>query len=276
MKTRMKFILAVLLILVAAGPAFPVDKDMLQLQKDVIDLIAQVKVIQSTMDQNNTAVKALVEKMYDQVNTLSSTMQKMSTTVDTLKGQGDSSTKEMRTILTNLNGTVGDLKDGLEALRLRMDSLSKDMAAAKTTSTPLEKPDDLWRSAYVDYSAGNYDLAIGEFQDFVSKYATDPRGADAHLYVAESLRAQKKYDQALNEYDIVLQKYPDSDKSKTALLKKGYALAESNQVPQAVTTFKQVVSQYPNTIEASDATGQLKELQQAVRKPPAARPGAVK
>lgn len=269
----MKFILAVLLIVVAVGPAYPADKDMIQLQSDVIQLIAQVKVMQTTMDQNNTAIKALVEKMYDQVNTLSSSMQKISTTVDGLKTQGDSNTKEMRTILTNLNGTVSDLQDGLQALRLRMDSLSKDMAA-KTTSTPLEKPDDLWRSAYVDYSAGNYDLAIGEFQDFASKYSSDPRVADAHLYVAESLRAQKKYDQALNEYDIVLQKYADSDKSKTALLKKGYALAESNQVPQAITTFKEVVTKYPNTIEASDASGQLKELQQAVRKP--GRPGAAK
>lgn len=262
----MKFVLAILLVIMAAGPAYPEDKQLLQLQKDVIDLMAQVKVMQSTMDSNNTAIKALVEKMYDQVNTLSSGMQTITKNVDALKNQGDTSTKEMRTILTNLSSTVNDLQDGVASVRTQMSSLSKQLTEMKTTAEPLAKPDDMWRQAYADYSAGLYDLAVGDFQDFLSKAPGDPKTADAHFFMGEALSAQKKYDQAVNEYDIVLQKYPDSDKSKNALLKKGYALADLNQTQQAVTILKQVQTQFPNTAEATAAAAKLKEVPAAGRR----------
>ncbi|HLH72067.1 MAG TPA: DUF948 domain-containing protein, partial [Chloroflexota bacterium] len=159
MKTRMKFLLATLLIVIAAGPAYPVDKEMLQLQKDVIDLVAQVKVMQTTMDSNNAMMKGLMEKMADQVNTLTSSVQKINQTVDGLKTQNDGTTKELRTILTNLNSTVGDLQENVTSIRSQMNSLANQVTSMKTTSEPLAKPDDLWRTAFADYNAGNYDLA---------------------------------------------------------------------------------------------------------------------
>ena len=265
----MKFVLAVLLVVTAAGPAYPQSKEMLRLEQDVIDLKAQVKVLQSTLDSNNTAVKTLVEKMYDQVNSLSSGMQTISKNVDALKSQGDTSTKEMRTILTNLSGTVNDIQDGFTSVRTQMSSLSKQITSMKTTSEPLARPDDMWRQAYADYSAGLYDLAVGDFQDFLSKAPGDPKTADAHFFMGETLSALKKYDQAVNEYDIVLQKYPDSDKSKNALLKKGYALADLNQTQQAVTILKQVQTQFPNTAEATAAAAKLKEITPGAPKRPA-------
>jgi tol-pal system protein YbgF len=264
--TRLKLVLAVLLVIIAVGPAYPQNKDMLRLEQDVIDLKSQVKVLQSSMDSNNTAMKALVEKMYDQVNTLSSGMQAVSKSVDGLKNQDDASTKEMRTILTTLSGTVNDLQDGLTNVRTQMSSLSKQMTAMKTTAEPLAKPDDLWRTAVVDSLAGNYDLAIADLQDFLSKAPGDSRTAEAHLRIGESLSAQKKFDQAINEYDVVLQKYPDSDTTKSALLKKGYALADLNQTQQAITILKQVQTQFPNTAEATAATAKLKEITPAGRR----------
>src|SRR5215831_15610790 len=113
----MKLILAILLIVIAAGPAYPENKDILQLNADVLQLKQQVKQIQTTLDTNNAALQKLVEKMADQVNTLSTGMQKLNQTVDGVKGQNDSSTKEMRTILTDLNGKIGDLQDGMASVR---------------------------------------------------------------------------------------------------------------------------------------------------------------
>ena len=276
MNTRMKFMMAILLIVIASGPAYPENKDLLQLNADILLLKQQVKQIQTTLDQNDAALKSLVEKMADQVNTLAGGMQKINQTVDGLKNQDDSSTKEMRTILTNLNSAMSDLQDGMQSVRSQVNSLSQQMTSMKTTSQPLERPDDLWRGAYADYSAGNWDLAVGDLQDFLTKNPTDTRAPQAHLLIGESLAAQKKYDQALNEYDIVLQKYAESDTSKTALLHKGYALADTNQTPQAISTLKDVVDKYPNTPEAGAATNRLKELQPSARKAPASKGGGAK
>ena len=267
----MKLLVAVVLIAIAAGPAYPEDKTLLQLQVDIISLAKKVDQVQTAVDQNNAVIKGLVEKMYDQVGTLSGAMQKINQTVDGLKSQSDTSTKELRTIVTGLNSTVNDLAENMSSVRAQINSLSQQMTASKTTAEPLASPADLWRSANLDYLSGDYKLAVDDLQDFLSKYPTDPRVPEAHLLMGEAFFNQKKFDQALPEYDIVLQKYPDSDKTRAALLKKGYALAETNQLPQAKTTLNEVVSKFPGTSEASSATAKLRELQPppASRKPPA-------
>lgn len=264
---RMKLFLPALLVLFAAGPAYPQNRDILQLQKDMIDVQQLVKVLQTTVDQNNAAIKGLVEKTADQVNTLAGGMQRITQTVDSLKGQNDSTSREMRTILTGLNNTMTELQEGLSSMRGQINSLSQQVTAMKTTAEPLAGPNDLWRTAYVDYSAGNWDLAISGLQDFLSKYPNDPRAPEAHLRLGDALAAQKKFDQAIPEYDFVLQKYPESDTTRAALLKKGHAQAETN--PQlAIATLNEVVKKFPGTVEATNAQIKLRELQPPARRGP--------
>lgn len=272
LNTRMKFVLAISLILMAAGPAFPENRDLQLLQKDVIDLKQEVKLIQTMLDQNNAYTKGLIEKMADQINTVAGATQKLNQSLDGVKGQNDSSSKTMQTILSNLNTAINDLQESMSSVRAQVNSLSQQMTAMKTTTAqPLDSPNDLWKTANLDNLSGSYDLVVADVQDFLSKYPNDSRAPDAHLLLADALANLKKFDQALQEYDIVLQKFPDSDKTRAALLKKGYALAETNQLPQAKTTLNEVVSKFPGTSEASSATAKLRELQPppAPRKSPA-------
>src|SRR5262245_50839329 len=222
----MKTSLAALLILSAANSAFPQNRDILQLQRDMVEVQARVKQLQTTVDQDNAVLKGLMEKLTDQVNTLSGGMQKMAQTIDGIKTQNDATTKELRTILTTLNGTVKELEENVSSARTQINSVSRELTTLKTTAEPLAGPDDLWRTANVDYTVGNWDLAVSGLQEFLSKYSNDPRAADAHLRLGDALTAQKKYEAAFAEYDFVLQKYPESDKTRAALLKKGLAQAD--------------------------------------------------
>ena len=262
-------------MVLAAGPAYPQNKDILQLQKDMIDVQQWVKQLQATVDRNDALLKGLAEKIADQVNTLSGGVQKVTQTVDSIKTQNETTTRDMRTILTALttlttiNTAMKDLQEEVANVRTQMSSVLKDLREAKTTAEPLARPDDLWRIAFSDYSAGNNDLAIAGYQEFLQKFSTDPRAAEAHLQIGNALVAQKKFDDAINEYDIVLQKYPENDKSKTALLKKGLAQAEATQPQQAIATLNEVVKRFPNTSEATSAQGKLRELQTPARRAPA-------
>jgi tol-pal system protein YbgF len=268
LKTITKISMAGLLVVLTAGPAFPQNRDILQLQKDMIDVMQIVKQLQTTVDRDDALIKGLVEKTNDQVNTLAIGMQKITETLDGLKNQNDASVKEMRTILNALNGTVKDLQGDLSSARAQIGSVSRELTTLKTTTEPIEGPDDLWRKAHADYSAGNWTLAIGGLQDFLSKFPEDPRAADAQLRIGDSLYGLKKYEPAVAQYDIVLQKYPESDTSRSALLKKGLAQAELNP-QQAITTLNEVVKKYPNTSESQSAQVKIKELQPARPKPPA-------
>ena len=261
-----------LLLVLAAGPAYPQNKDILRLQADLITLQQQVKQLQSSIDENNNVMKTLVEKIADQVNTLTGGLQKVNQAVDqalgqaigNLKNQNDATAKELRTILTNLNTRVSELQEGLSSVRSQMNSLSQQVMTIKTTSEPLATPNDLWKSAMLSLFSGLYDLAVGDFQEFLSKSPNDPRAPEAHLRMGEAFFNQKKYQQAETEYDFVLQKYPESDTTRAALLKKGLALAE-HDTPQAITTLNEVVKRFPNTSEANSAQTKLRELQPARR-----------
>src|ERR1041385_7150409 len=267
---RMKLFAAALLLFIAAGPAFSQNKQILQLQADLITLQQQVRQLQSSLDKNSEGTKGLaglIGKIADQVKTVAGSVQKVSQSVDGVKAQNDANVKEMRTILTNLNTAVGELQEGLSSVRAQINSVSQQVTTIKTTAVPLEGPNDLLKGATADFFAGLYDLAVMDYDDFLKKYPNDPHAPEAHLRMGEALANLKKYDQAEAEFDLVLQKYPDSDTNRAALLKKGLALAEHDK-PQAITTFKEVVSKFPNTSEASTAQEKLRELQ-TPRRPPA-------
>jgi tol-pal system protein YbgF len=257
----MKLLTAGLLVVATAAAAYPQNRDILQLQKDMITLQQEVKQLQSSFDQNQSVLKGLVERMADQVNLLSAGMQKVAQTVESLKVDNDAASREMRATLATLNTTVKDLEEGVSSVRVQINSVSREVTTMKTTGEPLAGPDDLWRTANVDYSVGNFDLAISGIQEFISKYPNDPRSPEAHLRLGDALAAQKKFEPALAEYDFVLQKFPQSDKTRAALLKKGLALAESNQPQLAVATLNEVVKKFPNTSEAASANTKLRELQ---------------
>src|SRR3989442_3394869 len=113
---RMKFFVAALLFILAAGPAYPQNKDILRLEADMIMLQQQVKQLQSTVDENNGAIKGLVEKIADQVNTLAGGLQKVNQTLDQavrgVRNPNENTAQEKRTSVSNLNNTAGQLQGG--------------------------------------------------------------------------------------------------------------------------------------------------------------------
>jgi TolA-binding protein len=264
LNTQTKFFAMVLLIIWAAGPAYPQNREILQLQADMVEMKALVRATQTTIDKNNDVMKGLVEKMADQVNSLSGGLQKVTQSIDSLNSKNDATARDVRTSLTTLNATIKELEDNLSSARAQINSISKDLAAAKNQSEPLATPEDLIREASVNYSAGIYDLAVSSLQEFISKYPDNPRAPVVHMQLGDALQAQKKYDAAIAEYDFVLQKYPESDTTKAALLKKGLTQAVTNP-QQANITLNEVVKKYPGTIEATTAQSKIKELQPAPR-----------
>src|SRR5437867_98889 len=265
LNTGTKLIVACLLIVLAEGPAYPVDREILQLQADVIRLTQQLKELQSSVDQNNAILKAL-EKMADQVNNLADGLQKIDRAVDAVTARGNNTAAELRLILTKLGGHVNELQDGLSAIQAQIEGVSQRVTIMKTTVEPLPGPEDLMRTAAVDALAGNYELAVEGYMEFLSKYPNNPRSADAHFGLAETYFNLKQYDRAIAEYDLFL-KYPENGKNESALYKKGLAQAEQDQVQQAVDTLDQVVKKYPNTSEAANAKLKIRELRALQRRP---------
>lgn len=257
-----KVLIAISLMLLTAGAAYPQNRDIIQLQRDVLDLKNTLNQLQGSVDQKDQAILSLVEKITDQVNGLAAGIQKVNQTVDNVNAHTDKSASELRGLLTTLNTRVNELADNVTAVRSQLSGVSQQMTAMKTE--PLPGPDDSWRSASLDITVGNYDLALQELQDFQTKYPNDPRSAKAQLFKGDALYAQKKYEQAVIEYDTFLQKYPENDDTKTALYKKGLAQLESSP-KEATATLQLVVTKYKGTLEATNAQNKLRDLASGVR-----------
>src|SRR3972149_6693039 len=163
------------------GPAYAQNKDIVRLQVDMVNMQQQLKQLQNTVDENNAVMKALVEKMADQVNILAGGMQKITQAMDGVRTTSDSTARELRGSLANLNSTVTEMQRDLSSARAQINSLTQQVTALKTTAEPLAGPDDLWRSASLDYLTGSYNLAISGYQEFLSQYPDDRRAGGGHL-----------------------------------------------------------------------------------------------
>jgi tol-pal system protein YbgF len=259
-KTLSRTLATCTIVLLLAGPAYPQSREeraIIQLQADMIGLKQQMAQMQDSMDKKNAVIQSLVEKIADQVNGMSAGIQKIDEVVQT---QSDKTAGEIRGLVANMGRTITELSQGMEAMRSQLSSVSQQITALKASAEPLEGPEDVMRNAKVDVVAGNYDLAISGFQEFLAKFPDDPRAPEAQLSIGDAYYYQKKFEQAVIEYDLFLQKYPQSDRTGTALYKKGLALAEYDRA-QAIPILQKVAKDYSGTVEAANATQKLRELQ---------------
>ncbi len=133
---------------------------------------------------------------------------------------------------------------------------------ASSSSAPAiqSDPQELYQRAYDDYLRGNYDLAVEEFDEYLSSFPNTDLADNATYWIGECHYRQGKYRQAIDQFDKVLRRYPRSDKVPGALLKKGYAYLELGEKSQAIVQLQYVIREHPNSDEANIARDRLKAI----------------
>ncbi|HWK64165.1 MAG TPA: tol-pal system protein YbgF [Rhizobiaceae bacterium] len=116
-----------------------------------------------------------------------------------------------------------------------------------------DDPDELYRNAYEFILSGDYKTAEAGFRDHIARFPADPKAADAHFWLGESLLGQQKYRDAAEVFLAASKEYPSSKKGPEMLLKLGISLSGLKQRDVACATFGEVGKRYPN------ASAQLKE-----------------
>jgi tol-pal system protein YbgF len=121
-------------------------------------------------------------------------------------------------------------------------------------------PEQLYNTAYADFSKGNYALAISGFEEYHEKFAGTALADNAIYWVGECHFSQGNFGDAVQAFDRLLELYPTSDKAPASNLKKGLAYLEQNQVGKAIVQLRFVVSEYPGSDEAKIARDKLTSL----------------
>jgi tol-pal system protein YbgF len=280
--------------LMGPRPVQAVAREIIELQRDVTSILQGQKDLATQMTQDHTVMKTLVEQSGDNVGKLNATMSSLQKSVQDVQANSGARLDTMSTQVQGLSDNLEEIKSRMGKLNQQLVDLQNTVqsvdakisggsptpvssspntgASAAPTgggsappsssapSGPAPSADTLYSNGLRDITSGKYDLARGEFQDYLKFYGDTDLASNAQFYLGEIAYSQRSYDQAVTEYERVLTNYPKSFKLAPARLKKGMALIELGQKNAGVRELREVVKRYPGTEEERRARAKLKEL----------------
>lgn len=272
----------ILLFVLAALPAFPVAKEIVQLQRDVALLQDQLRALQRSVDERFAVTQQLMNQNLDAANKLSSSLAVMQRTIQDQE-------KTLTAPLANTNARIDTMAQQFQALRESMEEINSRLrkldqqladiknivstvpaAAQPSVQVPAggqgqpapsaPPPGQLFGNARKDYQAGNYDLAVPQLQQFLKAYPDSDQAPDAQYYIGDIFFLQADFGQAVAAFDQVLERYPDSRRAPDAQFKKGQALQKQGRRDDAAKEYRALIKKYPNTPAANQAAESLRGL----------------
>jgi tol-pal system protein YbgF len=145
--------------------------------------------------------------------------------------------------------------------------------ASRPTTNPLQ-PQDIYQAAYLDFSKGNYPLAIAGFREFLRRFPDQALAGAAQYWIGEAQfalargyanagqapQATEALEQAVQEFRKVLANYPRSDKAPASLYKEALVLIELKQSDAAQQRLQYLVETFPQSEESALARERLAAL----------------
>ena len=107
----------------------------------------------------------------------------------------------------------------------------------------------VYETAWADYTAGNFDLAIEGFNGYVRSFPRSESADNAQYYVGESYFQRGKLAEAVEAFSRVISTYPKSDVLGVAYYKRGLCYERLNQPDRARESYDYLVK----TLADSDA-----------------------
>lgn len=199
--------------------------------------------------------------------------------------------------LSALNARIDGLTAEMNRLSVRLDELAQRLGqnrpqgagpGGRPTPSPSPAPspsggarspgdgtaEESYKAAYLDFTKGNYTLAIAEFREFVRRHPDASQADGAQYWIGESYfsmgraaasagqaeKAREALEQSVQEFRKVFVNYPRGRQVPTALYKEALALVELKQVKVAQARLRYLVDNFPQSEEAPLARERLKNL----------------
>lgn len=254
------------------------------MQKDLADIQAELQQVQRGQDDAIDRLQALEAKTSDNsemvtkadladvtvgigqisrdVAIVDERLNDMGRRIDRLSQQVQQAREMNRPGVYGVPVPAGGPQDGttVDPTAVTTGAVAGAAAAGAGSSGAVPDPEELYNTAYADFSKGNYALAISGFEEYHEKFAGSALADNAIYWVGECHFSQGNFADAVQAFDRLLELYASSDKAAASNLKKGLAYLEQNQVGKAIVQLRFVVSEYPGSDEAKIARDKLTSL----------------
>jgi tol-pal system protein YbgF len=111
-------------------------------------------------------------------------------------------------------------------------------------------PKRLYDTAYADYTAGQWSLAVQGFETYLKSYPKSDLADDAQYYVGESYSGDSKFREAVTAYERMIRDYPQSDILPEAWYKVGITYERLAQPDKARAAYEFAVKTFPESNDA--------------------------
>jgi tol-pal system protein YbgF len=263
---------ALVLVGAIASPATAANKEHQQMMADLRMLQEQAQLLQNLIGSVTETLKAVNTRLDQQAEVNRKAFADQKLVVDNLTND----VRVIREKLDDNNVRIGSLTQELDSLRQSMQQMSvrpagtsdPDPSAPDVTptagGTPASavgvSPQKLFDAARGDYFAGQYDLAILGFADYVKSFPKSDMADDAQVNICSAYVADGKPDKAVEACDIAIRNYPTGDKIPEAYYRKGLALSTLKDIAGARAAWEEIVKKYPDSQEANLAKQGLERL----------------
>lgn len=126
--------------------------------------------------------------------------------------------------------------------------------------SPEPTADQLMELALQQLRRGSPGTARIAFTEFLRRFPSHARAADAEFFTGEAWAAEQRADSAATAYRRVAERYPSSPRAASSLYKLGVQAVAAGRRDEARTYFNRVVTGYPGSEEAALARDQLRSL----------------
>jgi TolA-binding protein len=285
------------LLLSCSGFCFAVNKDLLNLQRELEDKIESLqKEMNTKLDTMNGLLTGIQSDSRHNADLLSGMQESIAgsvarslTPVTGLTNRVDTVGEEVRSLkdsladitarMERMDAKITDLKNQLQIMQspppvpaptgasptspltpTSPQALGGPAPAAGPQPPPGVSADRSFAEAMRDLQTGKSDLAYSEFQQYLTYFPNTEFAAKAQYYLGEIDYNRGNYPLAIHNFDLVLERYPENPKTADAHLMKAYALLKAKENNHAVQEFRILVSNYPHTDDARKALQQLRSL----------------
>jgi len=259
--------------------------DLVRIEQAIQRSQAEIKADLQRTDRQSSQTLTEIQRSLAQIGVR---LDEMGRETGQVQGRLDELRRRMDTIALQLDVMGGPAAPGREGPRPGPASGPAPSGSGEATGRSPSPPapgavasggspaEELYKTAYIDYTRGNFHLAIAAFREFIRRYPGPPLAEAAQYWIAESHfslarghqtrreteRATQEFERAAQEFRRVVIEYPQGERVPSSLYKRALALLELRQPALAEAELRVLVDQFPSHEEAVKAREELARLRQ--------------
>lgn len=232
-------------------------------------LSADIRMLQEQTQQLAITLSALTTALNDALRDLNARLDQANDL--TIKGFAD-----QRLVVDALGTDLRVIRERVDETNVRVSRLGQEVDALRTTIPLISQPQTdaaaagaapgpggtsaagaalassaaglsptrMYETAFADYAAGQWSLAITGFAAFLRTFPMSEQADDAQFYVGETYFNQNLMPEAVIAYNRVVDNYAAVNSMSLAYYKRGLAQERLGQLDEARVSWEEVVSNY--------------------------------